>query len=82
MGRRIGALAPGHRADIVVLDRDLPEIEAVAGDRWLDLYLFVHGRQAVREVYVGGRKLVENGRHIDRDATVAAFAHVVARLAA
>ncbi|MDQ4136120.1 MAG: formimidoylglutamate deiminase, partial [Pseudomonadota bacterium] len=81
MGRRIGALAPGHRADIVVLDRDLPEMEAVAGDRWLDLYLFVHGRQAVREVYVGGRKLVENGRHIDRDATVAAFAHVVARLA-
>jgi cytosine/adenosine deaminase-related metal-dependent hydrolase len=65
-----------------VLDHDLPELAAVSGDRWLDVYLFVRGRRAVRDVYVGGRKQVEDGAHVDRAATEAAFARVVARLAA
>jgi formiminoglutamate deiminase len=82
MARPIGAIAPGRRADIVVLDHGLPELAAVSGDRWLDVYLFVRGRRAVRDVYVGGRKQVENGAHVDRAATEAAFARVVARLAA
>jgi formiminoglutamate deiminase len=82
MGRRIGALDPGCRADIVVLDGTLPEMAAVSGDRWLDTYLFVHGRRAIREVYVSGRRVVENGLHVDRAVTTEAFARVVARLAA
>jgi formiminoglutamate deiminase len=81
LGRSIGALAPGRRADIVVLDDRRAEMAAVAGDRWLDQFVFVQGARVVDSVYVGGSKVVEHGRHRDREATRARFARVLARLA-
>ena len=82
LGRPIGALAPGLRADIVVLNVGLPEMAAVQGDRWLDQYEFVHGARAVDRVYAGGRLLVAGGRHVRRAAIETRFARTFARLAA
>jgi formiminoglutamate deiminase len=82
MARRIGALGVGQRADIVVLDGTLPEMAAVRGDRWLDTTIFSRGRAAIRDVYVGGAKVVESGVHRERSRITARFARVVARLAA
>jgi formiminoglutamate deiminase len=82
MARRIGALGVGQRADIVVLDGTLPEMAAVRGDRWLDTTIFSRGRAAIRDVYVGGAKVVEGGVHRERSRITARFARVVARLAA
>jgi formiminoglutamate deiminase len=82
MNRRIGALQVGHRADIVLLDLALPEMAAVSGDRWLDTMIFSRGRQAIRDVYMGGVRVVESGVHRDRRAITERFARVVARLAA
>ena len=50
----IGALAAGLRADIVLLDTDHPDLAARSGDQWLDAWIFVAGRAAVRSVLVGG----------------------------
>ncbi len=82
LGRPAAAIAPGARADILVLDKGRPEMAAVRGDRWLDLFAFVLGGRVVDRVYAGGRLLVEGGRHRDREAVEARFARVFARLAA
>ena len=82
LGRSIGALAPGCRADILVLDETQPELAGVSGDRVLDLFVFVLGARAVDSVYVGGRKLVEGGRHRRRREIAERFSRVFRRLAA
>jgi formiminoglutamate deiminase len=82
LGRRIGALAPGCRADIVVLDGAHPELAGVSGDRILDLFVFVLGSRAVNSVYVGGRRLVEGGHHVRRREITERFGRVFRRLAA
>ena len=80
--RPIGALAVGSRADIVLLDDDHPDLTARDGDHWLDAWIFVAGRSAVKTVLVGGTTVVEAGRHTLRMAITARFKAVVAKLAA
>ena len=80
--RPIGALAVGSRADIVLLDDDHPDLTARDGDHWLDAWIFVAGRNAVKTVLVGGATVVEAGRHTLRMAIAARFKAVVAKLAA
>jgi len=80
--RPIGALAVGSRADIVLLDEDHPDLTARHGDHWLDAWIFVAGRSAVKTVLVGGATVVEAGRHTLRMAIAARFKAVVAKLAA
>jgi len=80
LGRRIGALAPGYRADIVVLDGADLDLAAAAGDRWLDSYIFVAGRRAIDRVFVGGEEIVTAGRHRARERIAGRYARTVARL--
>lgn len=69
-GRDLGRIAEGARADLVWL----------APGATLDDYVFVSGPRAVREVMVGGRTLVREGRHAAREAVAARFAAALARL--
>lgn len=82
LGRRIGAIAAGHRADLVVLDASHPDLAAVSGDRWLDSYVFVAGKAAIDTVLVAGDAVVTNGRHVKRDAIRARYACAMARILA
>jgi formiminoglutamate deiminase len=77
----IGALAAGHRADIVLLDADHPDLASRQGDQWLDAWIFTAGRAAVRSVLVGGGTVVETGRHNMRTSIEARYRAVTARLA-
>jgi formimidoylglutamate deiminase len=81
LGRRIGAIAPGRRADIVVLDADHPDLSGCRGNLWLDKYVFVAGRRLVRTVVVGGERIVENGVHHSHAAIADRYRKVVTRLA-
>jgi len=80
-GRNIGALAVGKRADIVVLDSDHPDLCAMSGDCWLDAATFVAGKLAISDVFVGGKQVVSNGRHIKRASITERYRRVVQRLA-
>lgn len=80
-GRRIGGLSVGNRADIVVLEGTHPDLASIGGDRWLDAYLFVAGRSAVKTIIVGGRAVVEQGRHRARDRITARYAAALTRIA-
>ncbi|MBB3018484.1 formiminoglutamate deiminase [Microvirga lupini] len=82
LGRRIGAIAEGNRADLVVLDGDHPDLAAVSGDRWIDSYLFVAGKSAIDTVFVAGRAVVMSGRHVNREAIRARYARAMARILA
>ena len=80
--RPIGALGVGMRADIVLLDADHPDLASRRGDQWLDAWIFVAGRAAVRDALVGGETVVQSGRHRLRPAVEARYKRVVARLSA
>jgi formimidoylglutamate deiminase len=80
LGRRIGALEVGSRADIVVLDATHPDLAASSSDHWLDAYVFVAGRAAIANVLVAGRTVVTKGRHRKREAITAGYARSIARL--
>jgi len=82
LGRRIGRIALGSRADIVVLDRTHPDMAAVSGDRWLDAYIFTAGHAAINEVMVGGRTVVSGGRHHARDVITRGYIAAMRRLIA
>jgi formiminoglutamate deiminase len=81
LGRRIGRLAEGFRADLVVLDAGHPDLVTVTGDRWIDAYTFVTGRSAIASVLVGGEQVVERGRHRARSALQQRYTSLLTRLA-
>ena len=78
----VGSLTPGSRADIVLLDETSPDFVSRHGDEWLDAWIFVTGRAAVKIVLVGGETVVEAGRHKNRPAIEARYRRVIASLLA
>ena len=80
LGRRVGRLAPGSRADLVLLDPTHPDLASASADRWLDAYVFSAGVSAIDSVIVGGRALVTGGVHHARHAIVARYRQTLAGL--
>ena len=80
MGRRIGRLAPGYRADLVLLDPSHPALVATPVAQRLDAYLFSAGTSAVTTTLVAGRTLVAAGRHHAHDAITARYCQTIKRL--
>jgi formimidoylglutamate deiminase len=72
LGRRMGAIAPGLRADLVVLD-------AAQGDP-LNALIFSGERSLVRDVMVAGRWVVRNGEHPLADEADSAYESVLREL--
>lgn len=61
-------LALGEAADMVSLAVEDPALICRKGDALLDSWIFSGPGSAVDCVWVGGRKLVEGGRHLHREA--------------
>jgi formiminoglutamate deiminase len=80
--RPVGAILAGRRADIVVLDAEHPDLAVAADDHWLNAWIFIAGRSAVRDVMIGGERVVVEGRHRSRDVITRNYVAVVRRLLA
>lgn len=80
LGRKIGSIKAGHRADLVVLDQTHPDLTSLSEDRWLDSYIFVAGKAPIDTVIVGGRPVVSQGRHQKRDAIIARYKNAITRI--
>lgn len=78
--RRIGALETGCRADIVVLDTNAPSFVGRIDDAIIDTFVFAASGNAVRDVMVGGRWLVQEGRHFAETAIAAGYRRAIGRL--
>jgi len=81
-GRRIGAIAPGMRCDLVELDDTHPLLLGREGDALLDAWVFSGQGNPVRSVACGGRMVVEAGRHLAGMAIRDGFAAAMRRLMA
>ncbi len=81
-GRPIGAIAPGHRADLIVLDDQAPELAGRDLDYVLDTLVFAGNRNLVRDVMVGGKWVVRDRQHRAEDDIARRFRQTTHDLAA
>jgi formimidoylglutamate deiminase len=81
-GQAVGRLEAGDCADWIVLDADAPQFAGVTAGDAVDRWIFNGNRNLVREVHVGGRRVVAEGRHIDRDAVAARYREAMRALLA
>jgi len=65
-----GELAPGRRADLVVLDDRAEPLAGAPANEVLDRYLFAANRAAPRHVMVRGRWRIREGKHVPRGSPV------------
>lgn len=68
LGQPIGQIAVGHAADLILLDRRHPTMIDRTDDVAVDSWVFSAIGSALKEVWVSGRRIVEEGRHPSRDA--------------
>jgi formimidoylglutamate deiminase len=80
LGRRIGRLAPGCRADLIRIDDRHPILAGCRGEGLLDALVFSGNANLVRDVMVGGRWVVRDGRHPRRNEIADAYRAVVRKL--
>ena len=66
-GRNIGRIETSHRADFVVLDQNHPRLYGRGQDDLLDSWIFSGNENLVRDVYVGGNKVIDNGHHANEE---------------
>ena len=76
-GVKLGQLAPGYRADWLVLDPHDPFILTAADSTLLNRWLFAGGPQQIHDVYVAGQALIREGHHVLEQESAAAFAGVL-----
>ena len=79
--RAAGAIETGREADIAVLDAAHPLLAGKTGDDILDSWVFAGNETLVRDVMVGGRWVVRDGRHPEEEAIARDFVRTMEKLA-
>jgi formimidoylglutamate deiminase len=82
LGQPVGAIAVGHRADLVVLDPDDPALAEQPASHLLDAAIFGPARHVVRDVMVAGRWVIGEGHHADEEAVLTRYRQTLKRLLA
>lgn len=73
LGFNGGHFEPGAPADFFTVDLDDPSIAGSDPEHLLATIVFSLSRTAVRDVVVGGRQIVENGRHVEQEKIIEDF---------
>ena len=81
-GAQTGSLAVGMRADFLVLDPDHVNLAGCRGDAVFDALVFVStpGPSPIRQNWIGGRCITQNGRHPKSERTRSAYVEVLRAL--
>ena len=64
LAQPVHGLEVGQRADLVLLDCEHPILTGRREETLLDSFLFSGNENIIRDVFVGGDHVVENGRHV------------------
>jgi formimidoylglutamate deiminase len=80
MAQPVGAIAPGLRADICVLDAEHPILIGRKGDAVVDSWIFSGGNPCVKDMFVAGQHVVADRRHVREDAIASAYRKAVEKL--
>lgn len=75
-----GSLEAGRLADFFTVDLDHPSIAGASEDDLLPCIVFSLAPSSVLEVFVGGKAIVEDGRHLSQAKIVRGFAALQRRL--
>jgi formimidoylglutamate deiminase len=75
-----GSLEPGRAADFFTVDLNDPSIAGASPDDLLSSIVFSLSRTAVKDVVVGRKRIVENGRHAQQEEIVERFKALQKRL--
>ena len=76
----MGRLAPGSRADLVVLDATDADFEALPASAALAVAMFSGSANRVVDVYIAGTPVIRDGRHGREESAGAAFRAALGRL--
>ena len=79
-GHNSGAIEIGKRADFVLLDTAHPLLCERNGDELLDSWIFSGNGNIVRDVYVGGKHVIQNGHHIQEESVTNSFKATLKKL--
>jgi formimidoylglutamate deiminase len=82
LGREMGAIAAGKRADLVVLDGEHPDLTSRGGDAIANALMFSGSGDLVRDVLVAGRWVVRERHHALEEKAAARYATAVRQLLA
>jgi len=82
LGRPMGAIASGLRADLVVLDAHHPDVMERSGDALTNALVFSAGSNSVRDVMVGGKWAVREGKHAREELAAQDYRQALAALLA
>jgi formimidoylglutamate deiminase len=82
MAQPVGAIAPGLRADIAILDDKHPALIGRTRDAALDTWIFSGGNPCIKDMIVGGRHVVQDRHHIGEDKIARNFRAAFERLSA
>jgi formimidoylglutamate deiminase len=75
-----GALEDGRPADFFTVDLHVPSIAGCSADDLLPAIVFSLSRTAIKDVVVGGKRIVEDGKHKDQEDIVGRFAALQKKL--
>ena len=80
LGRPIGAISVGKRADLIVLDPDHPQLFGHKGSTLIDSLIFSGNNNPVCHVMCGGSWVVRDKVHSDEAKIAADFRSTISRL--
>ena len=73
MGTRLRGLAQGRAADFFTVDLNDASVAGASADALLANIVFSLSRTAVKDVVVGGQRIVEDGRHAQQEEITERF---------
>jgi len=80
IGAAGGILEKGKPADFFTVDLNDPSIAGSSSDDLISSIVFSLSRSAIREVVIGGKPIVSDGRHIEQEEIVEKFSDLQKRL--
>ncbi len=80
-GRKIGRIETGYRADFISLDDSHSRLYGRKQDDLLDSWIFSGNENLVKDVYVGGRHIIQNGSHVNEASITEKYRHTLDQLA-
>ncbi len=81
LGRKIGSIDIGYRADFIVLDLQHPRLYQRREDELLDSWIFSGNQNLIRDVYVAGKKVIDQGHHANETLIANNYRAAIDRLA-
>jgi formimidoylglutamate deiminase len=79
--RATGKIKAGYRADFIVLDTDHPRLCGRQENDLIDSWIFSGNENPVKDVFVGGVKVITDGVHPKQETIIKQFNSTIARLA-